>query len=177
MGDTQTGSVGAEPSQAARKTLSKSDDLTVLNPSTSWNSRSQFVARGDTHKTKSKSGHLAVLSVGVCPKGDKTICVSDSGSSDTASVENDSDIEPEQRKVSANIKGKPSVLARPLRNSTKKKAIETFAGCGRLAGELKRVGFEAIGIDYKDNKDKTVSKVINMDLSSQCGVKMPSGEK
>jgi len=165
----QIGSIGAKQTQAAHKTLSKSEDLTVLNSSTSWGTSSHSVARGGTHKNRSKSGDLKVLSAGVGSRRDKAISISGGSSSDTVSVENDSDIEPKEKVESSSMRGEPTVvLARPLGKS-KKKAIETFAGCGRLAGELQKVGFEAIGIDCKDNKDRPVSKVINMDLTTAWG--------
>ena len=48
-------------------------------------------------------------------------------------------------------------------------AIEVFCGCAKLTRALAAHGFDAVGIDCKSNKDKTLAKSLWMDLSTAPG--------
>ena len=50
-----------------------------------------------------------------------------------------------------------------------RKAYEVFCGKAELTKRLKKAGFDAIGIDWKGNKDKPVSQVLLLDIDSDWG--------
>ena len=50
-------------------------------------------------------------------------------------------------------------------------AIEVFCGCARMTKELQSVGFDAVGIDYRYNKDKPETKAyVELDLARPWGI-------
>eukprot|EP00973_Karenia_brevis_P018150 2492443-Karenia_brevis.AAC.1 len=49
------------------------------------------------------------------------------------------------------------------------KAVELFCGSARMASALQKVGFEALGIDYRKNKDKPSSRYLELDLATEQG--------
>jgi len=129
------------------------------------------------HNTsKSSSPKVLAQPASTATSADETvhsILINDSGSgseeSATVSVSDSSEARRKAKLIKPIKRTKP--IARPISSARTCCAVETFAGCGRLAGELKAAGFSAIGIDYGYNKDKPLSKVINMDLSTERGQK------
>ena len=63
-----------------------------------------------------------------------------------------------------------------LNHGTKEKyekvgAVEVFCGCARMTKELQAVDFDAVGIDYKKNKDRPETKAyFELDLNLPWGV-------
>ena len=57
------------------------------------------------------------------------------------------------------------------RYENKPGAIEVFCGCARMTKELQSVGFDAVGIDYRYNKDKPETKAyVELDLARPWGI-------
>ena len=48
-------------------------------------------------------------------------------------------------------------------------AIDVFNGLGMLGAELKKIGFDVLGIDVKGCKDKPLCKTIWLDLTTRQG--------
>ena len=116
----------------------------------------------DTTKSVSKFCSVAfcaekvkkVISVSAAVKGlDESLVISDS----------DEAIEVENRIPES---WDPEVREKVIEVESKTEAVEVMCGCARLTKELNVVGFRAVGIDCKDNKDTPQSKCKWMDLSS-----------
>ena len=58
---------------------------------------------------------------------------------------------------------------------TKRKALEIFCGCARLTLALSKEGFEATGVDWAGNKDKTEGRTILVDATTSWGQKKIRG--
>lgn len=50
-------------------------------------------------------------------------------------------------------------------NGAPPQALEIFCGKAVLTSELQKAGFEATGVDYRNNKDRPVAKVVWLDLT------------
>ena len=62
-------------------------------------------------------------------------------------------------------------MKEPIVKDAKVGAAEVFCGCARMARELQNIGFDAVAIDYKGNKDKPETKsYVELDLSRPWGV-------
>ena len=51
----------------------------------------------------------------------------------------------------------------------RRRAYEVFCGKAELTKQLRNAGFNAIGIDYKGNKDKSVAQVLILDVNTDWG--------
>ena len=50
-------------------------------------------------------------------------------------------------------------------------AVEVFCGCARMTKELQSAGFDAVGVDYRYNKDKPETKAyVELDLARPWGM-------
>ena len=85
----------------------------------------------------------------------KEIIVIDSDSSDTVSVDNSTDEE----------KTPPKVMTANSESGKKCKALEIFCGCAGRTLTLSNEGFDATGVDYAGNKDKTEGRTVLIDAS------------
>ena len=71
-----------------------------------------------------------------------------------------------ERKPVMKPEGKSNKLANKVQ---RKRAVEVMCGCARLTKEFNTAGFEAVGIDCKNNKDTPLAKCKWIDLSTTRG--------
>ena len=123
---------------------SGSEDMTVVESETSKKRR--------TRVSRSRS-----LSVSPC-----TSCHSSATFSPSASENEFENMVPYPQQVQAPTSFLPII---------RKAAIEVFCGHAGLAAKLSKEGFEVIGIDSDNNKDKPMVRCIIMDLATATGQK------
>ena len=124
--------------------------------------------------TKPSNGKGKILTQPASGKGEVTIIDSDD---DTMSVSNSTDEDlgsgssPPQAAAPT-----PAILSDTITVSNTKgtlkprsKFVETFSGCSLLTAEGTKAGFEAIGVDFVDNKDTPIGRTVSIDLGTSSG--------
>ena len=78
--------------------------------------------------------------------------------------------ESQSMKSSAPLEGEVAPVPPPCGDQGEAGAVELCAGSALLTESLSKVGFEACGVDYRENRHTPVGKVVLLDLTLQSGV-------
>ena len=142
-------------------------------------SDSQSVSTREANKacqspTKPTNGEGKILALTAARKKKRTTSPSDDG---TTSVSNSTDEDigpgagPSQAAMPILANEPATQFGRDPEGIVKprSKFVETFSGCSLLTAEGTKAGFDAIGVDFVDNKDTPIGRVISIDLGTTSG--------